>query len=51
MTDAIVRGRSMSTEMISRTRAGRDDRTTTRSPSAIASSIECVMNTIVRGSC
>src|SRR5207253_4960969 len=49
MTEAIVRGRSMSTEMTSRTRAGRDESTTTRSPSAIASSMECVMNTIVRG--
>src|SRR2546421_1782708 len=49
ITEAIVRGRSMSTEMISRTRAGRDESTTTRSPSAMASSMECVMNTIVRG--
>src|SRR6266545_6612544 len=49
-TLATVRGRRIGTSRISRTRAGRADRTTTRSPRAIASSIECVMKTIVRGS-
>ena len=49
MTLATVLGRGMSTTIVSRTRAGRALSTTMRSPSAIASSIECVMKTIVRG--